>query len=76
MTNTSTPPTRLASVNNSLILDKKTKLKVVYDNVIINAKIGIRYDARAYEGIDCGWYKNNVNIPTSGQWKLMKYAQA
>ena len=26
-----------------LILDKKIKLKTVYDNVIINAKTGIRY---------------------------------
>ena len=47
----------------------------IYDNVIVNAKTSIEYDSRAYDGIDGGWYKNNVNTPSSRQWKLMTDAQ-
>lgn len=47
----------------------------IYDNLIVNAKISIEYDSRAYDGIDGGWYKDNVNKPDSRQWKLMKDAQ-
>ncbi len=48
---------------------------VIYDNVIINAKDPIRYDARAYDGLTDGWYKKNVETPNSRMWHLLNDAK-
>lgn len=49
----------------------------IYNNVIVNAKKSILYDARAYDGLkNNGWYKANVNSPNGRHWKLMRDAQA
>lgn len=49
----------------------------IYNNMIINAKIPIHYDARAYDGrFNGGWYYKNTQDENSRQWLLMKDAQA
>jgi len=44
----------------------------IYDNVIINARDPIRYDSRAYDGLNGGWYKKNVITPDARHWKLLE----
>ena len=48
----------------------------IYDNVIINTRDAIHYDARAYDGLSGGWYQKNVITPNARQWTLLKDAQA
>lgn len=47
----------------------------IFDNTIINSKNPIHYDSRAYDGLNGGWYKKNVETPNSRQWNLLKDAQ-
>lgn len=48
----------------------------VYNNLIINAKDGIEYDARTYEGYhENGWYKMHVLEPDALHWNLLKEAK-
>lgn len=48
----------------------------IYDNIIINAKNPIYYDARAYDGLNGDWYEKNVIDPLARHWNLLRDAQA
>lgn len=48
----------------------------VYNNLIINAKTAIHYDARAYDGFHKnGWYSNHVKGKDAPHWELVKSAK-
>ena len=65
----------LANIKGSAFLIGGGREHKIYNNTIINANIPITYDARAYDGLTNGWYKKNVNSPTSPHWMLLEDAK-